>query len=115
MDDPEVSPRPCPACGALQAEELLATRATSEADGTAFRVVRCTACGLQLTRPLPTDSEIAELYGHEYYGEGCPGLLSWERLRLLFHEVVLRQGFLLEMGMDTAKTFQTPPARAIFL
>lgn len=90
MDDPEMSPRPCPACGALAAEELLATRATSEADGTAFRVVRCTACGLQLTRPLPTESEVAELYGHEYYGEGRPGLLSWERLRLLFHEVVLR-------------------------
>ena len=31
------------------------------------------------------------------------------------HEVILRQGFMLEMGMDTAKTFQTPPARPIFL
>ena len=31
------------------------------------------------------------------------------------HEVVLRQGLMLKMGMDTTKTFQTPPARPIFL
>lgn len=85
-----VQPRPCPLCGAVEATvELLPDKYNSA--GEQYKVVRCRACDLIYTRPLPTLAEMRVLYSAEFYGESvAPKRFSWDSIRLLLHRSVLR-------------------------
>jgi 2-polyprenyl-3-methyl-5-hydroxy-6-metoxy-1,4-benzoquinol methylase len=83
-------PRRCPLCGTIEAKvELRPDKFNSS--GKAYQVVRCLKCDLLYTRPLPTLAEMRVLYNAEFYGESsAPKRLSWDSLRLLLHQSVLR-------------------------
>ncbi len=85
-----VQPRPCPLCGTVEAEVELHPDKYNSA-GEQYKVVRCLSCDLFYTRPLPTLEEMRVLYSAEFYGESkSPSRLSWDSIRLLLHQSVLR-------------------------
>ena len=53
---------PCPGCGGAVFEPVPDTTVG------AHHLARCTGCGHVVTRPEPRESELAALYGDEYYG-----------------------------------------------
>jgi ubiquinone/menaquinone biosynthesis C-methylase UbiE len=84
------APRPCPLCAAVEASVELRPDKYN-LTGAQYLVVRCQACDFLYTRPLPTVEELQALYSSEFYGENKKAsLLSWDSLRLLLHQSVLR-------------------------
>jgi 2-polyprenyl-3-methyl-5-hydroxy-6-metoxy-1,4-benzoquinol methylase len=53
---------PCPGCGGTQFTAL------PNSTFGAFHLARCAGCGHVATRPEPAASELADLYGQQYYG-----------------------------------------------
>jgi len=84
-------PRNCPYCGARSAITKLTLENEQSDIANPYRVVACSICGLQYTRPLPTFDELDRLYGDAYYGNTKPAFFSWDRLRLTLHSTVLWQ------------------------
>lgn len=82
--------RACPLCGAETVRVVFgADKVSSVAES--YRVVKCAACQLRYTDPVPPAEDLAALYGEEFYGNTAPRLLSWDALRLLLHRSVLWQ------------------------
>lgn len=83
------APRPCPLCGGTSGRTTLVVDRSSP-EGLDYRVVACAGCGLRYTDPLPTEAELEALYDEAFYGDEQPGLISFERVRLALHRMVLR-------------------------
>ncbi|MBI1761014.1 MAG: class I SAM-dependent methyltransferase [Acidobacteria bacterium] len=82
--------RPCPLCAATETSVEVRTDKYNSS-GEQYLVLRCRQCDLLYTRPLPTAAELHALYSSEFYGESVkPKLLSWDSIRLLLHQSVLR-------------------------
>lgn len=95
--------RPCPTCGSTGATTLLTIAPPPPADKP-YSIVTCTACGLRYTRPLPTDDEMAALYGFEYYGGEKPPFLSWDTIRQPLHRIMVRERRRALMGRPPGRT-----------
>jgi SAM-dependent methyltransferase len=92
---------PCPACGGTALDRI----GYAPVQGR-FTVARCSGCGLGITMPPPSDSEIQALYPPEHYGSGGPRyrpvverVAAWFRRRRASWITRLRPpGAVLEVG-----------------
>lgn len=76
--------RQCPLCGRSGGVTMVAEDLHVDAVGRSFRVVRCD-CRAIFTDPLPTQTELAELYREGTYVAGVSGL------RRLMRRVIVRE------------------------
>lgn len=95
--------RGCPTCGEQRATPVLEPRDPGN-QMSRYRVVRCAACGLCFTRPLPDEAEYTALYNEAYYLGQQARLIGGELLRGVLDESIVagRLGLL-----------RRPPGRAL--
>ncbi len=92
-------PRPCPACGSLQASDDGAVPASA---GGGVSTIRCGGCGLVFVDPVPPEATRPETYGSDYY-EPWQGREERLRIRLWRRRLALVEeraahGSLLDVG-----------------
>jgi len=97
----------CPICDKTQLKLLVELRDTDHVCNELFKVMECEACGLALSSPLLTHSELGPFYENAYYAKTQGGLISkiFDRVEERFYQARIKHvlkyiqtGKLLDIG-----------------
>jgi len=62
----------CPICGGGDSRLLFSRPPDHDPAGRVFSLLRCTSCGVERLDPLPTEAELDQAYGADYYARHSP-------------------------------------------